>query len=109
MRSDPPPLKGATQLRQAGPGPLLHVANSPSDLALVVVVEVIKEVLSCTLQVLQGWGKSLVDVSLHSNMTLRTFGGGASPTLRDFRGGPVGRDTLTFSENIYLPAKTCDF
>ena len=57
MRSDPPPLKGATQLRQAGPGPLLHVANSPSDLALVVVVEVIKEVLSCTLQVLQGWGK----------------------------------------------------
>ena len=68
MRSDPPPLKGATQLRQAGPGPLLHVANSPSDLALVVVVEVIKEVLSCTLQVLQGWGKSLVDVSLHSNM-----------------------------------------
>ena len=54
MSSDPPPLKGATQLRQAGPGPLLHVANSPSDLALVVVVEVIKEVLSCTLQVLQG-------------------------------------------------------
>ena len=46
MSSDPPPLKGATQLRQAGPGPLLHVANSPSDLALVVVVVVIKEVLS---------------------------------------------------------------
>ena len=39
-------------------------------------------------------------------------------TLRTLRGGPVrhlkilggaSRDTLTFSKNIYLPAKTCDF
>ena len=67
MRSDPPPLKGATQLRQAGHGPLLHVANSPPDLALVVVVEVIKEILGSSLKVLQGWWKSLVNVSLQSN------------------------------------------
>ena len=65
--SNPPSLKGPTQLRQAGPSPFLHVANSPPDLALVVVVEVIKEILGSSLKVLQGWWKSLVNVSLQSN------------------------------------------
>ena len=43
------------------------MANSPPDLVLVVVVEVVKEVLCSCLKVLEGWWKALVDVSLHSN------------------------------------------
>ena len=60
------------------------MANSPPDLVLVVVVEVVKEVLCSCLKVLEGWWKALVDVSLHSN-TAMLFGrwSNVSPFRRD--------------------------
>ena len=65
------------------------MANSPPDLVLVVVVEVVKEVLCSCLKVLEGWWKALVDVSLHSNTKVSAKRHCLVFFFRDFRGGPV--------------------